>query len=59
MNINAWENVLEKGLSESAFPSYAAAVGRGNDIFFKKTAVLDPVLGNQYCTLPSATFFKC
>ena len=37
MNINAWENVLEKGLSESAFPCYAAAVGRGNDVFFKKT----------------------
>ncbi len=35
MNTKAWEALLSKGLTERAYPCYAAAVGRGKDIFFR------------------------
>lgn len=38
MNTRSWSEHLQKGLAEKAYPCYAAAVGRGNEIFFREFA---------------------
>ncbi len=35
MNPNAWEAHLKRGLDEGAYPCYAAAVGKGDQCFFR------------------------
>lgn len=43
MNTKAWSEHLQKGLAENAYPCYAAAVGCGNEIYFREFA------GNRAC----------
>lgn len=43
MNTKAWENLLNKGLSENAYPCYAAAFGRGSEVYFRSIG------GNRAC----------
>ncbi len=34
MNTTAWKELLERGVREGAYPCYAAAVGRGDEVWF-------------------------
>ncbi len=43
MNTREWEYLLNKGLTEGAYPCYGAAVGCGNEIYFKSIG------GNRAC----------
>ena len=38
-----WKDLLEKGVSEGAYPCYAAAVGKGDTLFFREIG------GNRAC----------
>ena len=35
INTQYWKELLDAGVAEGAFPCYAAAVGRGDEIFFR------------------------
>lgn len=43
MNTGKWKELLEEGVRAGAFPCYAAAVGRGDEVFFREIG------GNRAC----------
>jgi CubicO group peptidase (beta-lactamase class C family) len=43
MNTEKWKELLDEGVREGAFPCYAVAVGRGDEIFFRAMG------GNRAC----------
>ena len=43
MTTEKWKELLDEGVSQGAFPCYAAAVGRGDEVFFRAMG------GNRAC----------
>ena len=43
MNTEKWKELLDEGVREGAFPCYAVAIGRGDEIFFRAMG------GNRAC----------